>query len=168
MAASVIPVAFGDLEHELASTRRVLERVPEAHFDWRPHPKSWPLGHLAAHVAQLPLWMTTMMDRDALDLMTLPSTRELPATTQALLDTFDGHVADLKTVFAGAEDAALGQPWTLSMGAHQILQMPRAAVLRGMGLSHMIHHRAQLGVYLRLLDVPVPALYGPSADERPG
>ncbi len=164
----LMPVAFGDLDFELDATRRVLARVPADQFDWRPHPKSWPLGSLAAHVAQLPLWSAITIRQDVLDLATLPSTRELPADTDALLAVFDGHVAELRAVLAETPEPDLAATWTLQAGGHTLSQMPRGAMLRTMCVSHLVHHRAQLGVYLRLLDVPLPAIYGPSADEQPG
>jgi uncharacterized damage-inducible protein DinB len=160
---SLKTVALGDLEHELSQTRRVLERVPDEHLGWRPHPKSWPLGSLALHVATLPAWNTTTLTTEMHDLAGMGRNAP-PASRDEILATFDRSVAGLKAVWEAAGDAALGVPWTLRFGEREIFTLPRGAVLRS-GMSHLIHHRAQLTVYLRLLDVPVPGLYGPSADE---
>jgi uncharacterized damage-inducible protein DinB len=160
-------IAFGDLEQELATTRRVLERVPEDRLDWTPHPKSMSLGKLAMHVATLPFYGETLVQSDEFDFATTSSPNIEGVTSRAeLLETFETRVAALREALARTEDTALGEPWTLRNGEHVIFTLPRLAVMRGMMISHMIHHRAQLGVYLRLLDVPVPSMYGPSADEN--
>ncbi|HEV2129829.1 MAG TPA: DinB family protein [Longimicrobiaceae bacterium] len=160
-------LAFGDLEHELASTRRVLERVPEEHFSWKPHEKSWSLGQLSLHLANLLFWQITVLRQDEFDLATTPpSAAAGPANGEELLRTWDDNVAALQQALASTDDTAFGQPWTLRRGAQVIMRQPRGAVLRGVGISHLIHHRGQLTVYLRLLNVPVPGLYGPSADEQ--
>jgi uncharacterized damage-inducible protein DinB len=135
-----------EFDHEMANTRKVLERVPEDRLDWRPHPKSWTMGALATHVAALPGWAVETLQRTELDVMPGgkpgPSPAEVKSRSE-LLERFDKN--------AGAGQA--------------IMTLPRAAVLRSFVLSHLIHHRAQLGVYLRLNDIPVPSIYGPSADE---
>lgn len=159
-------LAFGDLEQELATTRRVLERVPEDRLDWQPHAKSMSLGKLAMHVATLPFYGEVLVQSDEFDFATTPTPGiEGVASRAELLETFETRVAALREALARTEDAALGEPWTLRNGEHVIFTLPRFAVMRGMLISHMVHHRAQLGVYLRLLDVPVPSMYGPSADE---
>ena len=164
-ASALARTALGDLEHEIASTRRLLEAVPDAHLDWRPHAKSWTLGELATHVANLLRWPTMTLADDGFDLAGSP--RNPPASSRdELLRTLDGHAERLRAALATADDAHLMGAWTLRNGAHEIFSMPRLAVMRGFGISHLIHHRGQLTVYLRLLDVPVPGLYGPSADER--
>jgi uncharacterized damage-inducible protein DinB len=162
-------VLFG-LDAELASTRRVLEAVPGDKLDWRPHPKSFALGSLAAHIANLVAWQTMILETDDLDLSVPIPRNAPPATTAALLETFDGNAEALRAALATADDAHLGTTWALRHGAHEIAAAPRVQMMRGMGgLSHLIHHRGQLTVYLRLLDVPVPGVYGPSADDgRPG
>jgi uncharacterized damage-inducible protein DinB len=158
--------ALGDLERELATTRRVLERLPEEQFAWKPHEKSMSLGRLAAHVVDLVHWQTMTLQSEGLDLAGAGSFGpEIPASRADLLKTFDANVAAVNEALARASEAALRHVWTLRMGPKVILSMPRLAVLRTMCLSHMINHRAQLCVYLRLLDVPVPSVYGPSADE---
>lgn len=164
----IVHALLPEFEHEMANTRRVLERVPDDRLDWRPHPKSWTMGALATHLANLPSWTLETVNRSELDLA--PEGKPPARTPEAksheeLLERFDGHVASARAALAGVSDAVMLQNWTLLSGGKQILQLPRAAVLRSFVLSHMIHHRAQLGVYLRLNDIPVPAIYGPSADE---
>jgi uncharacterized damage-inducible protein DinB len=163
-ASSVARIAFPDLEQELATTRRVLERVPDEHLDWKPHEKSFTLGGLAAHLANLLNWTTTVLTQDELDLAT-QGRQELPKTRDDILSLFDGAAARLGPAMAAATDETLNGTWTLRKGEYVVMQMPRASVIRTVALNHMVHHRAQLGVYMRLLDIPVPAMYGPSADE---
>jgi len=151
-----------EFDHEMANTRKTLERVPEDKFDWKPHEKSSAMGKLATHLATIPSWTVETMNKDSLDL----SSEGAPAkSTRELLETFDGHVAAARAAIAGATDDQLFKPWALLNHGKTIFTLPRIAVLRGFVMNHSIHHRAQLGVYLRLNDVPVPALYGPSADE---
>ncbi len=167
-APSLAKVAFADLEHEIATTRRVLERVPDGKFGWRPHPRSFTLGQLAKHVATLPFWITTTLTTRELDLA--PSddpSRKKADTRDEVLALFDEHVAEMRRAVDAASDEDLFVPWTLKVGGNEIFTQPRMGVVRGMGISHMVHHRSQLGVYLRLLDEPVPSMYGPSADEQP-
>ena len=164
----IIDALLPEFEHEMANTRRVLDRVPNDRLDWRPHPKSWTMGALATHLATLPSWTVETLNRTELDLAPegKPPARPTEATSrEELLARFDGHLASARTALTGVSDAALFQTWTLLSGGKQILSLPRAAVLRSFVLSHTIHHRAQLGVYLRLNNIPVPAIYGPSADE---
>ena len=157
-----------EFAQEAANTRKMLERVPWDKAAWRPHAKSMTMGHLATHVAHLTGWPAQILAGEGLDLASpeaaalVPS---LPSSAGDLLAAFDRHVAASRTAIAGASLEALGQTWTLRHGDHVILSLPRGAVLRGMVMNHSIHHRAQLGVYLRLNDVPVPGMYGPSADE---
>jgi uncharacterized damage-inducible protein DinB len=164
----MIDALLPEFEHEMANTRRVLERVPDNRLDWRPHPKSWTMGALATHVATLPSWTVETLNRSELDLN--PGGQPAPRTPEAksreeLLERFDGHVAAARSALASTTDAALFAPWSLLDNGKCLMTLPRAAVLRSFVLSHIIHHRAQLGVYLRLNDIPVPAIYGPSADE---
>lgn len=155
-----------EFDHEMANTRRVLERVPGPRFGWRPHPRSWTLRELAVHVATLPMWAAVTLERDGFDLAQPDPEPRPPVETPAdLLALFDRHLARARAAIAAAGDAAFAEPWALRRGATVVFTMPRLATLRSFVLHHMIHHRAQLGVYLRLMDVPVPALYGPSADE---
>ena len=159
---------LGDLDHEMATTRRVLERVPLDRADWKPHPKSMSVGQLATHLASIPGWGVYTMTTTEMDFAApLPpeATPPPPTTTEALLAIFDGGVRQLGAALAEATAEELATTWTGRNGDRTVMAMPRAAVLRGFIVSHLIHHRAQLGVYLRLLDVPVPSMYGPTADE---
>lgn len=154
-----------EFDQELVVTRRVLERVPNGKGEWKPHPKSFPLAHLAQLVARLPGWAMTTMRQTEVDLAAgnTPYTFE---TTETLLAEFDRNAAAGKAAIAEATNEDFQVPWTLKMGDKVLLTQPRYSILRGMTLNHLVHHRAQLGVYLRLLDVPVPSMYGPTADER--
>lgn len=159
---------FRDLDLELASTRRVLERVPGAHFDFRPHPRSMALGQLAAHLANMPTWGAMTLTLPELDLAAPAAPgADRSGSPEAVLAHFDRGAAEFRAALAGADAAALAEPWTVRRGDAVVFRAPRAAMLRGMVVNHMVHHRGQLTVYLRLLDVPVPGLYGPSADEAP-
>lgn len=164
IAQSMLP----EFDHEMATTRRVLERVPEADAAWQPHAKSMTLGQIAAHIASAPFYCTAAMSHDEFDVappggeaMKMPGF----STTAALVESFDATVRDAREALAGASDEQLMQPWTLKSGGHTIFTLPRVAIIRSMALNHIIHHRGQLSVYLRLRDVPVPSIYGPSADE---
>lgn len=154
-----------ELDHEMAGTRRALERIPDAKLDWRPHERSGTLGWLGMHLAQLPFWATTTVESEGLDLEGYPAAPVAQSTAE-ILETFDRHVAQARAAIAGTGDETWFGSWCLRMGDHVIFDMPRIAVLRSFVMNHIVHHRGQLTVYLRLLDVPVPALYGPSADEE--
>ena len=164
-AASMKDLVFSDVAAELATTRRVLERVPEEHFGWKPHEKSFALGSLASHLANLPLWGIAILSADELDLSVPPSIPGAASTSAELLARWDDHAATLTRAIDALDEGALGRTWTMRRGDHVMISGPRLKVIRGMCLSHMIHHRGQLGVYLRLLNVPVPSVYGPTADE---
>ena len=154
-----------EVDQEAKTTRRVLERVPQEHADWKPHPKSSSLSALAMHVANLPLWMSLSLTGTEFDLAALQPAREF-AGTAALLEEFDRKMADARAALASASDEELGVLWTLRKGDYKVFTMPRTNVLRFFVMNHLIHHRGQLTVYLRLLDVPLPSVYGPTADER--
>jgi len=157
-----------EFDQEMAGTRKTLERVPEEKFDWKPHEKSTALGGLATHLANLPWWAVITIEQDSLDLAPpgAPPPRIEPARSrQEVLEAFDRNVAAARAAIAGASDGEWLKPWTLLSGGNEIMTLPKLAVLRSFVLNHNIHHRAQLGVYLRLNDVPVPSLYGPTADE---
>lgn len=157
-----------EFDDEMANTRRTLERVPDDKFDWRPHPKSTTMGYLATHLGFLPGWAVNAINQDTLDLAPEggpPLSVPTAGSRQEVLESFDRNVAEARAAIAGASDEHLRQPWSLLMGGRTIFTMPRIDVLRRVVMNHNIHHRAQLGVYLRLNDLPVPALYGPSADE---
>lgn len=159
-------IAVGDLEREIDTTRGMLKRVPEEHFSWKPHEKSWSLGALASHLANLLYWQTAILQHDEFDLATVPSSGSIPESKSDLLQTFEKNAATLINVLDQTDETALGRTWQLKRGDQVMFSMPKAAVLRQIGISHMIHHRGQLSVYLRLLDVPVPPSYGPTADEK--
>ncbi|HAF16412.1 MAG TPA: damage-inducible protein DinB [Blastocatellia bacterium] len=156
-----------EFDHEMANTRKTLERVPDEKFNWKPHDKSFPMGNLATHLANLPSWGTLTLSSDSFDLAPAGQPVKTPElnSTQAVLAKFDENVAATRAAIAGAEDEDLFKPWTLLSNGNTILTLPKIAVLRSFVMNHMIHHRAQLGVYLRLNDIPVPSIYGPSADE---
>jgi uncharacterized damage-inducible protein DinB len=157
---------FGDLDLELAATRKTLERYPDGKGDWRPHQKSHTLENLARHVADLPGFASMMLEGEGIDVMTVRPPRSTASTAAELLANFDERARRLREGIAALSDAALESPWKLMAGAHVFAEAPRAVMIRRMGLTHIAHHRAQLGVYYRMLDVPVPGLFGPSADER--
>jgi uncharacterized damage-inducible protein DinB len=156
---------YADLDRELANTRRILERVPMDRADWKPHAKSMSLGDLASHLANLPQFGTTMVQTDELDMAAGFDNPPAATSSAELLARFDERAATMRDVVAGLDAATLDAHWKLRMGDVVFLDAPRRDLLREHGISHAIHHRAQLTVYLRMLDVPVPGLYGPSADD---
>lgn len=157
-----------DFDSEISNTRRTLERVPEGKNDWVPHPKSMPLGKLAMHCATLPLFGLYVMEDDGMDMAN--SRREhaplLFVSRAACLERLDESAAKCRAAIASATDESLAAHWRFSFGEQLISDTPRSVAFRQMCFNHMIHHVAQLGVYLRLNDIPLPALYGPSADEQ--
>lgn len=159
--------AFADVETELATTRRLLERIPDDKLGWRPHEKSMTLGELAMHVVVLLHAQAATIEHDEFDLAGPRPPSTPPESTASLLDAFDRYAGALREALAGASDESLHQTWTLRAGDRTLSQSPRHSVLRHMGLSHVAHHRGQLSVYLRMLDVPLPPMYGPTADEGP-
>lgn len=153
-----------EFDHEMANTRKSLERIPEDKLSFKPHAKSMSLGGLATHLSTINHWAEAIVGQDSFDVSTAPRNTEMKSRAE-VLEAFDKNAATARRLIADATDAHLLKPWTLTSGSHTILSMPRVAVLRSFILNHTIHHRAQLGVYLRLNDVPVPSIYGPSADE---
>lgn len=154
-----------ELEHEAQTTRRVLERVPDAYLDWRPHAKSYSLGQLALHVAQIPGGVATLA-------MQSPATppafvQDRVARSADLVPALHESINTAKAMLAGVSDATMMETWRLVAGERELMAMPRAVFLRAIMLNHWYHHRGQLLVYLRQCDVPVPSVYGPSADENP-
>jgi uncharacterized damage-inducible protein DinB len=156
---------YADLDQELSATRRVLERVPFEHWDWKPHEKSFALGRLATHLAELPRFATAIAASDELDMAASPLPPSNVTSRDELLALFDERAATMRQVMAGLDETALAGHWRLRMGDAVFLDAPRSLLLRQHGISHPVHHRAQLTVYLRMLNVPVPGLYGPSADD---
>jgi uncharacterized damage-inducible protein DinB len=163
--SSLKSLAFADLDRELAVTRRVLERLPADKLGWQPHAKSMSLGRLAMHVANLPRWLADTLDRDEFDMGAPQWMRDEPQDLSDVLQTFDENAAAAIAAMARMDAAALARDWKLRQGEKVLFQEPKALVARRWCLSHLIHHRAQLCVYLRLHDVPVPAVYFNSADE---
>lgn len=158
--------SLADLTLELATTRRVLERVPTDRFDWRPHEKSMAIGRLATHIADLLRWWRVTLLSDGFDMTARPPSRPRPATTEDLLELWDQNAAALRPVLADVSDDDLTADWSIRMGEKVLSTQPRHLAMRRWGMSHIVHHRGQLSVYLRLLNIPVPSIYGPSADER--
>ena len=157
---------LAELEQEAQTTRRVLERIPQAHLSWRPHPKSMSLGQLALHVATVPGNVAELAAKDTIQ--GPPNFVQAEAATAAeLVPALDDSVARAKKALGGFDDAQMGAMWRLQNAGRDILAMPRAAVVRAIMLNHWYHHRGQLSVYLRQLNVPLPSIYGPSADENP-
>jgi len=161
---------FAELERETPLTRRVLERVPEGRNDWKPHPKSMPLGYLATLVATIPSWIAMMVTQNELDFDPPGGKRYSPPqpnTNRELLEAFDQSVAKARNALQSTSDEHLMTNWRFLTGGRVVSEQPRYVVMRDGVLNHLAHHRGQLTVYLRLNDVPVPSIYGPSADERP-
>ena len=160
-------ILLQDFDIEISNTRRTLERVPEGKNDWVPHTKSMPFGKLATHCATLALFGLTILEEDGMDLAA--PKRPFPTleftTAEAVLKKFDEAAAQCRAALAAASDEHLAQPWKFSFGEHVIANVPRSLAFRSFFFNHMIHHVGQLGVYLRLNDIPVPGIYGPSADE---
>jgi hypothetical protein len=164
---SIVQTSLGDLQNEMDGTRRTLERYPQGHADFAPHTKSMPLGKLAAHLASLPFLGCVTLGTPEFDITgPMPEHPAAPADGAGMVALFDEHWQKFKGELAATSDDFLRETWTLKAGDHVLMALPRVAVLRNLLINHMIHHRAQLTVYYRMLDVPVPGLYGPSADER--
>ena len=153
-----------EFDHEMATTRKVIERVPAEEFDYKPHGKSMTMGRLASHIAEMPTWATTGIAMDSIDLAGGYQPFE-PKSTAELLEVFDKNVAGARNAIAGVSDETLMKSWSLKRGDVTLMTMPKIAVVRSFVLNHVIHHRGQLSVYLRLNDIAVPSIYGPSADE---
>lgn len=165
MSAALLP----EFDMEMAGTKKYLERVPDDKFNYKPHPKSMTVRQLTTHLALFPIWMVETLANPSFDYAPVggePFKPPVIESRQDLLEIFDRDVAKARAGLAAATDAQLMENWSLMGGGKTIFTMPRVAVLRGMVMNHMIHHRGQLGVYLRLMDIPLPALYGPTADEK--
>ena len=162
---TMIELLTKEFEHEAQVTRKHLERLPSGKLDWRPHEKSFTARGLASHIVDCLSWADSIFNQDELEVDPAAYKPYRAASVADLLKAFDDKVAVCKQALAGATDAALMQPWRLRMMGRVRFEKPKAAVFRDMTLSHLIHHRGQLSVYLRLLNVPVPGSYGPTADE---
>jgi uncharacterized damage-inducible protein DinB len=160
---SIAAAFISELDQEMPPTRRLLERVPSDRGEWKPHPKSFALGHLAQLVSWMPSWIANTVGDTRLDLATAPGYSF--ETTQTLLAGFDQNVRAARQALQAAKDPDFSVPWSLMRGTQVLFTAPRGAVVRT-HINHLSHHRGQLTVYLRLLDVPIPSIYGPTADER--
>jgi uncharacterized damage-inducible protein DinB len=157
-----------EFDYEMANTRKTLERIPDDKFDWKPHTKSMTMGGLATHLANLPTWAVRAVKHESFDMAPpgeAPSRTAQANSRSEVLDTFDKNVAEARAAIAEASDEELMKKWSLLSGGQTVMTLPRIAVLRSFVMNHSIHHRGQMSVYLRLNDLPVPGLYGPSADE---
>jgi uncharacterized damage-inducible protein DinB len=154
-----------ELQREAATTRRMLERVPEDSLAWKPHEKSMTLGRLAGHIAELPSLVASVVALDEVDFVAGKFQPFVASNSAELLEKFDENIAKAVEALKDQPDEHLFKTWRLRRGEQIIFEMPRVAALRSMCLNHFIHHRGQLSVYLRLLDVPLPSVYGPTADE---
>jgi len=165
---SIAQALLPEFDHEMANTRKFLSRIPDDKLDWKAHEKSWDLRSITTHLANMPKWTVMTMTDTSFDMAPLggEQIREEPIdSVEGALEMFDANVAAAREAIANAGDEAMMTSWSLLKGGEEIISMPRIAVLRSFIMNHMIHHRGQVTVYLRLNDLPVPALYGPSADE---
>ena len=164
---ALIDALLPEFDREMGLTRRALERVPDGQFEWRPHPTSVTLGRLAEHLTEMPQWATLTMTQAGIEMTTgRPLDYSSPAARAAVLAQFDRYLKEGRGHVAGKTDGEFLAPWTLKAGGKEVFTMPKIAVMRNFVLNHMIHHRGQLTVYLRMLAVPVPSIYGPSGDEQ--
>jgi uncharacterized damage-inducible protein DinB len=163
IAESFLP----EFDREMGVTRRLLERIPDGQFDWKPHERSMTLGRLAEHLAELPGWATVTINDSGIEMTTRrPADYVRPVTRAAVLEMFDQNVGKARGALAGRTDAELMAPWTLKAEGKEVFTMPKAVVLRSFVMNHLVHHRGQMSVYLRMHNVPIPSMYGPSADEQ--
>ncbi len=163
---SLIEPILTEFKLESANTRKALERVPENRFDWKPHEKSWTLVQLASHLAEIPVWLGSILETDEMDVTAQGDYQPFRAQDrQQLLDTFDRNVKQAVELMKKAPTEKLGKTWRIRSGDDVLWEAPRIGVIKSMLINHAIQHRGQLTVYLRLNDVPVPSIYGPSADE---
>lgn len=159
---------LAELDHEGSNTRRMLSRVPVEHFTWKPHAKSFTLGRLVTHIAEIPTWVTRIVKEDELNLATLDYKAQVMQNTSELMKLFEENLAKAKEDIKEVPDETFMKHWTLRSNDKVYFTIPKISVMRDIVLNHIVHHRAQLSVYLRLLDIPVPAIYGPTADEQFG
>jgi uncharacterized damage-inducible protein DinB len=156
---------LAELDNEAKTARECLARVPADKFEWKPHEKSMTMGHLAVHIAEMFGWTSSSLTQDALDFASFDYKPFEPSTTEELLAFFDNKVAEAREILAKTNDDTFMTEWTLRNGEQVYFTMPKVAVMRSFVMNHIVHHRGQLSVYLRLNDIPVPSIYGPSADE---
>lgn len=168
MSTTIAPVLVAEFDHEVAITRKLLERTPAAAASWKPHAKSMSLGQLACHLAEIPGWGGPMLQLPELDIAPVGGpayTSPVFESVEALLALFDRNTAEARPVLAGMSDEEFQLPWTMLVGGEKAFTLPRIAVARTWVLNHLVHHRGQFSVYLRLQDIPLPGIYGPSADD---
>ncbi|HSQ44103.1 MAG TPA: DinB family protein [Ginsengibacter sp.] len=156
---------LAELKHEAANSRKMIERIPSDKLEWRPHEKSMTIGRLATHIASIPIWFDRIISADEFDFATANLSSETPGNTEAILELFDKRLEAAVKILESASDETLNALFTLRRGDHIFFQLPKKVTLRNFSYNHLYHHRGQLSVYLRMLDVPVPGMYGPSADE---
>ncbi len=156
---------LGELQYEAVATRKCLERIPEDKYDWKPHEKSMAMGKLAAHIAEMVGWVKDTVEKPEINFAAMDYKPFEPQTTAGLVDFFDKNLSAATESLKDVSDEVLMQNWKMRDGEKVYFEMPRVAVLRGFVFKHLVHHRGQLSVYLRLNDIPVPEIYGPSADE---
>ena len=157
---------IAELKHEASLTKKMLEKVPMDNPDWKPHDKSMKIGRLATHIAENPTWITEVLTNDNFDFMAKPFSNHIAADSKELLELFDANINAAIASLEKATDEDFNKLWTAKRADQIMFQSPKNATVRAWAFSHMIHHRGQLSVYLRLLDIPVPGVYGPTADER--
>jgi uncharacterized damage-inducible protein DinB len=156
---------LAELKQESGNTRKMIERVPSDKLEWRPHEKSMTIGRLATHIADIPIWFSRILNADEFDFATAVFTRDVKENTEAILQLFDERLKDAINLLESAGDEKLNATFIMRRGDQIFFQFPRKVALRNFCYNHLYHHRGQLSVYLRLLDIPVPGMYGPSADE---
>jgi len=165
-AMKFIDPMIAQLKHEAAVTRKFLERIPEDKFDWKPHEKCMALGYLSSHIAESLSWTREVVEKDEIDIQAGSYQPWEGKTRAEISKKFDDGLRDAIDAMKGVSNEALGETWTMKVGGETAFSAPRGATLQAFIISHMIHHRAQLGLYLRLNDIPVPQAYGPTADEK--
>jgi len=163
---SIAQSLLSEYDHEMATTRKMLERFPEDKVEWRPHETSMPMGRLAGHVAEMPEWTIPTLQQDKLEMDPAKYTPNVAKSRTEVLKKFDETVKAGRAAIAGASDETMLKPWTFIAGGKPVFTMPKIAVLRSFVMNHMIHHRGQLAAYYRIAGVPVPSIYGPSLDDK--
>ncbi len=156
---------IAELKNEAINTKKILERVPAEKYDWAPHEKSTKLGRLATHIAEIPVWVERIVNADGFDFGG-KFTANVAENNEALLKTFEEKQENAIKVLDAATDEKLNELWTIKHGEMVVAQLPKKVALRNIAFNHLYHHRGQLSVYLRLLNIPIPGMYGPSADEK--
>lgn len=163
---NVVQLLAEELKRESTSTKKILDCVPEGRNDWRPHEKSFYLGRLASHVAEIPHWINWILESDEFDMVKRPFERHVCADHEELMMYFDAKLNEALEALGNATDEDLAKHWVFRAGERIVTESSRYDAIRSWAFNHLIHHRAQLGVYLRLMEIPIPGIYGPSADDR--